>query len=233
LTLNDSPKLRRGEQKIFLRRRVELKLTKISLIAAIATIAPTAFADGTGIYVLGSLGDSQPHMGQSTFDGHLGNAGATNVGSTWDDNDWGWKAQIGYQFDRNFAVEGGYVNLGQVNYNAAYSQGAATGNYQVDGWNIAGLGILPLDDSFSLFGKLGAIDARTTAELSGSGLGGVGNGQYESTRWRPDYGFGGMYNLTKNTALRLEYERFDGVGDPNTTGQTNIDLVSLGVSHQF
>jgi OOP family OmpA-OmpF porin len=210
-----------------------LKLNKTLFIAAIAAMASPAFADDTGVYVLGSVGSSQPHIGQSTFDGELGNAGATNVGSSWGNSDLGWKAQLGYQFNRNFAVEGGYIDLGKVNYNAAYTQGAATGDYKVDGWNIAGLGIFPLDNNFSVFGKLGVVDARVTADLYGSELGGIGNGSYGDSRWRPEYGIGGMYNLTKDTALRVEYEQINGVGASNTTGQANVDLVSLGLSHRF
>jgi OOP family OmpA-OmpF porin len=139
---------------------------------------------------------------------------------------------LGYQFDRNFAVEGGYINLGKVNYSAVYRQGAATGDYKVDGWNIAGLGIIPLDNHFSLFGKLGVVDARVTADLYGTGQPGVNNGSFGDTSWRPEYGFGGMYNFTRETALRLEYEQVNGVGS-NATGRANVDLLSLGVSHRF
>jgi len=210
-----------------------MKLARTLLIAAVAAGAAPAVAADSGFYGLGSVGDSRPHVGQSAFDGRLGNAGATGINSSWDDSDWGWKAQLGYQFNPNFALEGGYVNLGKVDYRAAYTQGGATGDYKVDGWNVAGLGIVPLDDRFSLFGKLGVINARTSADLNGSGLGGVGNGNFGDTRWRPDYGIGGMYNLTRNTGLRLEYERFDGVGDAATTGDANVDLISLGVSHKF
>jgi len=209
-----------------------VKLTKIFFVSVFAATAVPAFAD-SGFYGLGSIGDARPQIGQSTFDSRLSNAGATGINSSWDDSDWGWKAQLGYQFNPNFALEGGYVNLGKFDYNTSYAQGAATGDYKVDGWNIAGLGIIPLDSNFSVFGKLGMVDARTSADLNGSGLGGGANGNFGNTRWRPDYGIGGMYNLTQNTGLRLEYERFDGVGDPGTTGQANVDLVSLGISHKF
>jgi OOP family OmpA-OmpF porin len=211
-----------------------MRLNRLYLITAIAAASSlSAFADDTGVYVLGSVGSSQPDIGQSTFDGRLGNAGATNVESSWQNSDWGWKAQLGYQFNRNFALEGGYVNLGDVSYNASYTQGTATGDYRVDGWNVAGLGILPLDNNFSMFGKLGVMDARVTTDLFGTGLGGVGNANDAVTTWRPEYGFGAMYNLTRNAGLRLEFEQINGVGNSSTTGQTNVDLMSLGATYRF
>ena len=211
-----------------------MRLNKLYLITAIAAASSLpAFADDTGAYVLGSVGNSQPNIGQSTFDGRLGSAGATNVGSSWENSDWGWKAQLGYQFNRNFALEGGYVNLGDVSYNASYTQGTATGDYKVDGWDVAGLGILPLDNNFSMFGKLGVIDARVTADLFGTWLNGVGNANDAVTSWRPEYGFGAMYNFTRNTGLRLEFEQINGVGNSSTTGQANVDLMSLGATYRF
>jgi OOP family OmpA-OmpF porin len=211
-----------------------MKLNKKYFLSAIAaTMVAPAFADTTGYYVLGNLGSARPNVGQSTFDGQLANAGATTLGSSWDSSDLGWKAQLGYQFNPNFAMEGGYINLGKVNYSATYDQGTATGDYKVDGFNIAALGIIPLDNNFSLFGKVGLVDARVSADLNGSGLGGIGNGSFSETRWRPEYGVGGIYSLSKDTDLRIEYERVNGVGDVNTTGQANVDLVSLGISYKF
>lgn len=197
----------------------------------LATATPSVFA--SNFYGLGSVGRSQIQLGQSTYDGQLANSGATNIGSTLDNGDTAWKLQAGYHLTPNFAIEGGYVDLGEVNYNAGYDQGAASGNYRASGWNIAGLGIMPLDDKFSLFGKLGVIDARVSSNLATTGLGGAATGSFTSTRWRPNYGFGGMYHLTRDTSMRVELERFDGLGDSTTTGNANVNLVSLGLSHNF
>ena len=203
-----------------------------ALFSTTVIAALTAPAFGGDLYGLGSIGGTQTHLGQSTFDGQLGNAGATGLNSTLEDGDFGWKLQLGYQFNPNFALEGGYVDLGKIHYNASYDQGNATGDYKAGGFNVAGLGILPLNEKFSVFGKLGFIDARVTSNLGTTGLGGAAS-SFGSTQWRPNYGIGGMYNVSKSTSVRVELERFDGIGDESTSGRANIDFLSVGLSHKF
>jgi opacity protein-like surface antigen len=45
-------------------------------------------------------------------------------------------------------------------------------------------------------------------------------------------GLGAQYNLSKSVGLRAEWERYFEVGD-NTTGEMDIDLISVGVVYKF
>lgn len=206
---------------------------KACVVAALlaASITPALAGD---FYVLGSVGrSSMKDNSKSNADAVLAAAGFRNISSSLDTTDTGYKLQLGYQYNPNFAVEAGYVDLGKEKYSATYTGGSASATAKAAGWNIAAVGIVPLNDQFSLFGKLGLIDAKV--ETSGTvSLGAASaSANASATKWKPNYGIGATYNFTKTVGMRAEYERFQKLGDSNTTGESNVDLLSLGVVVKF
>lgn len=160
----------------------------------------------------------------------------------------GAKLQLGYRFHPNFAVEGGYVDLGKTKYSATYkayvpqyawwpkgpqvlsSSGNATREYSLTGWNLVGVAYYPVNDNLSLFGKLGMLRAEAKASGSGQALNG---GNVTSTKWKATYGIGGDYNIDKNFGVRAEVEHFSRVGESEITGTADVNLLSLGVIGHF
>jgi OOP family OmpA-OmpF porin len=59
-----------------------------------------------------------------------------------------YKLQTGYQLDRNWALEGGYLDSNNANYSASGGNlpGTVTSSASVSGWNLTGIGILPLSN---------------------------------------------------------------------------------------
>lgn len=208
-------------------------LKKITLITSIvaATVATPVFAGD--VYVVGSIGYSRVDLDKATVDNDLTSAGATNVNSTLDKNDTGYKIQIGYQFNQNFTVEGGYVDLGKAKYSASYTGGNAAADAKASGINIAAIGILPINESFSVFGKLGLINAKVEISASATGPGGSASGTASATKWKPNFGIGGTYNINKQVGIRAEIERFSKLGDSDNTGESNVDMLSAGVMYKF
>jgi hypothetical protein len=99
----------------------------------------------------------------------------------------GFKPTLGYQLSPSFALEGGYANS------------------KSSGMNIAGLGLVPMSDQFSLFGKVGYA---TEALRPNWGLGGLSSsGSVEKTNL--GMGFGGIYQLDPKIGLRAEFEQLD------------------------
>jgi hypothetical protein len=100
------------------------------------------------------------------------------------------------------------------------------------------LGLLPVSDSLSLFAKVGGIAASvvTTQNVAapGNNAGALPVGTASTTTTtnarmlRPNFGVGAIFDYTKNISLRFEVERFHNVGN-ETTGISNIDMISLGV----
>jgi len=46
-------------------------------------------------------------------------------------------------------------------------------------------------------------------------------------------GLGAQYNLSKSVGLRAEWERYFDVGDADSTGEMDVDLISAGVVFKF
>lgn len=205
------------------------RLTLIALLAS-ASIAPAFAGD---VYVLGAVGQSKFSADKGAIDQELVHAGATSLASSLDENDTAYKIQLGYQLTPNLAIEGGYVDLGKAGYSASYTGGAAQGSVKASGINIAALGILPLNDSFSVFARLGTIRAKVEASASATGPGGAASGSVSSTDWKANWGIGASYNVTRQFGVRLEYEQFHKLGDSGTTGEGDVNLLSLGLSWKF
>ena len=206
-------------------------MKKYLAIAALTVLATPVFAGD--VYLVGSVGLSKVNIDTAAFDTALTNAGAVGVRSTTDDSDTGYKLQVGYKFNPNFAIEGGYIDFGKVSYSATFTGGSANASAKASGWNVDAVGILPINDAFSLFGKVGLIDAKVDVSVSATGPGGSASGSANTTKWRGTYGLGGTYDFTKNVGMRVEYERFSELGDSNNTGKSNVDLYSLGVVYKF
>lgn len=156
--------------------------------------------------------------------------------STVYDTDTAWKLFAGYRFNKNFALEGSYADLGKATWNSTVTVPAAgTVNFSGKGkaWSLAALGILPVTEQFEVFGKIGAqrwnVDASVTA--TGGGGGAADSSDDSGTSWL--FGVGASYSFTKNLAVRAEWERYKNVGDENNTGQLDVDVWSLGVQYKL
>lgn len=210
------------------------KIPVVRLLAAVSIVsASVAPALAENMYVAASIGQSKVNINKAEIDNALTNAGVTGLSSSIDDTDTAYKLQVGYQFTPNIAAEIGYVDLGKLSYNAAYTGGTASATAKVTGWTVAALGILPLNNSYSLFAKLGMIDGKVQTDVWATGPGGSATANASSTNWRPNYGLGVAYSATKTIDVRGEYERFDDLGDANKTGKGNVDLLSVGVAFRF
>lgn len=201
--------------------------------AAVLFLALTpAFAGNW--YVMGAVGQSQDKdSNKGRIDASLIAAGVTGLSSTLNDKDTGYKLQLGYRFTPNWAIEGGYVDLGKFKYNATFTGGAANANAKVNGWNIAGVGTLPLNDRFSLFGELGFIDAKVAIDVNAIGPGGTASRSVSSTNWKAHWGFGGTYHVSPSLGIRAGWERFNKLGNTGTTGESDVNLLSVGVVFGF
>ncbi len=149
------------------------------------------------------------------------------AGST-DKNDNAWKAFGGYQFNQNFAVEGGYVDLGKASVNGTQSGTPAFGSTDSKAWQAAAVGSLPLNQQFALTGKLGI--ARTETDTSGS----VGAAPFGGTdhKTAPTYGVGLRYDVNKTFGVRGEWERFR-IDSASLGGKNDADLYSVSAIVRF
>lgn len=205
---------------------------QLVLIAFSAALGVTsAQAADTGFYVGGSFGQSKVSDFNGVgaeIDAEFSTLGITSSTNT-DDTDTGWKAFAGYRVMKYLAVEGAYTNFGEATANTtitAPSIGVVNTKLETEAWTISALGILPLGDKFSLFGRLGVNFWNADISATGTGSGGVltMSESDDGTDWV--YGAGAAYSITTNLSVRGEWERYafdDG----------DVDLLSAGVSWNF
>lgn len=141
----------------------------------------------------------------------------------------GWKVYAGYQFNKYFALEGGFANLNDFTARTsitAPSAGTLYTDAETKAWTLAVVGSFPVTEKISLMGKVGAAYLLSNARAKASGIGGVAAGSWEEDGFDPYYGVGISYAVFDNLDLRAEWERFD-------TDGPNIDLVTAGFVVKF
>ena len=202
-------------------------------LAALAAIAsPFAMADDSGWYVGANVGQSRAKIDDARITGALVGGGSTATSITDDNRDTGYKLFGGYQFNRNFAVEGGYFNLGEFGFAATtVPAGTLDGRIKLQGLNLDLVGILPFTDRFSAFGRVGLNYAQARDSFSGTGAVNVIRPDPSKRASNVKFGAGLQYDFTKSLGMRLEAERYrinDAVGNKG-----DIDLVSLGLVYRL
>ena len=210
--------------------------TKLGAIAAVfalgAGVAQAAPAD-RGWYAGVDVGRSNLRLNGSDLDGAFANQGITSSTSI-DGHDTNLGANVGYRLSRNLALEGGYIDFGKFDFNAAASApGADTiqGDYKAHAWSFSAVGIAPIYDRWSLYGKAGV--TRTTADMTaGSTTGATAPSGASASATGALIGVGASYDFTRNLYSKLEADRYTHVGDGNT-GRGDVDVYTLGIGLRF
>jgi OOP family OmpA-OmpF porin len=202
------------------------------LASTLVFTATAHAADNQGWYGGLNLGRSHLGLSGSDLDNGFASRGITSS-SALERRDTAYSLTGGYQFNRNLAVEGSFVNLGRFDYQTSTTApvaGSISGRYGVHGFGVSAVGILPLQQGFSVYGKAGLLLARTELEANGSA--GLATSETHSHSTNGTFGLGLSYDFTKNIVGKAEWNRYARVGDSNT-GRGDIDLYSLGVAYKF
>jgi len=206
----------------------------LGLVGFAAVSGQAALAAESGWYGGLSIGQSKGWISHDRIATQVG-VPVTGISFDDEDTDVGYKLLGGYKFNKHFAVEGGYFNLGEFGFTASYAPASSfTGSMKLQGVNLDALGILPLTEKFSAFGRLGVIYAEAKDTFTGTGAGaGVAasdpNPKKSDTNYK--YGVGLQYDFTRALSMRGEWERYrvnDAVGNKG-----DIDMVSVGLVYMF
>jgi OOP family OmpA-OmpF porin len=95
-------------------------------------------------------------------------------------------------------------------------------------FDLAALGILPIAERFGLYGKLGLY--RATMDVT-SNIPGAASLSVDNTGLT--YGVGLQYDVTRNLALRAEWQQFANMGGGVFLTATNVDLTSIAAIWRF
>ncbi len=218
-----------------------MKLARVKLGRASATLglavlaafaSPLAMADDAGWYGGVNVGQSRAKIDDARVTSNLLGSGFATSSITDDDSDTGYKLFGGYKFNRNFALEGGYFDLGRFGFTATtVPAGTLNGNIKLRGVNLDAVGILPITERFSAFGRVGVNYAEAKDSFSGTGAVNVTNPNPSKRDTNYKFGAGLQYDFTQSLGMRLEAERYrinDAVGNKG-----DVDLVSVGLVYRF
>ncbi|MFA6188209.1 MAG: outer membrane beta-barrel protein [Sulfuricurvum sp.] len=189
-------------------------------------MAQTTTDYGSGWYMGGNIGISAANIDKDKITQNL-----TNPSYTDDESDLGYKLFGGYQFNKYFALEGGYFNLGMFDYALSTGTGTAAGNIKIMGVNLDAVAILPVTENFSVFGRAGANYARAKDSFSTTGSISITDTNPKKSDLNYKFGVGLQYAITDAVGIRLEAERYrinDAVGNMG-----DIDLFSVGLTYRF
>jgi opacity protein-like surface antigen len=239
------------------REENEMKKIPVVLLAAItlavtglAEAAPkkrTRNADRIGPYGMGAVGQSHWTGDQSGAEAFVleqftdNDVPAEDVSIKTEENDLGYNFTVGYRFKRYFAAEIGLAQYGSV---------ASTGRADVDtsqgivpvsvklafsagGPLISAIGIVPVNDTFELFGRVGYLFTSSEREIVQRVDGqasGFGNAKGDSQDLV--LGVGAAYNVNQMYAMRLEYQKLT-LGESENTGEEDVNVISLGLVVRF
>lgn len=141
----------------------------------------------------------------------------------------GYKAFVGYQFNRYLAGELGFFDLGKFGYTASTTPtGSLSSSFRVQGGNLGVVGTLPMTDNFALLARVGGQYARSRGSLSGSGAVVVADGRPSDRKTNVKLGLGLQYAFSPSVLMRAEVERFrvsDAVGNHPRVAMYSVSLV--------
>ena len=150
-------------------------------------------------------------IGQSNYSSYP--AGSANTRTE------GWKAYGGYQLNKYLALEGGYVNLNDVQG----VNGTVRSDIATEAWTFSPVLTYPVTNKLSLLARVGAAYMQGEVRTK--------NGTALTTRrsddgYEPFYGVGARYAVFDNLGVRAEWERYD-------RDDYNIDLLTAGIDLKF
>jgi len=173
-----------------------MKLITKALVSAAALAAFSAHAEGP--YAGASLGSARYQ-------------GSDIGGLSTDKSGTGGKIYGGYGITPNIAVEAGYADIGKAS--------SAAADVKAHGVYADLVGTVPIAQSFSAIGRVGAFNGRSTV-----------SGGASETSTNPKVGLGVQYDFNKQAGIRGEWERYryKAFGE-----KVDSDLYSVGLNYKF
>lgn len=206
----------------------------------------TRNANRVGPYATASFGQTSYPNDQSIYEQLLAEEfdgiPISNLTTSSEDSDVGYQAAFGYRFTRYLAAELALAQFGSAEARASADADLGDGPVPVDlklAFNTGGpvfsvVGILPFNDKFELFGRVGYLFASSEREFSsrvagqrGGGFGPKGDSQDVVLGAGFNWHFGQVYSM------RLEYQQIDEVGDAERTGIEDLRNITIGLIVRF
>ncbi|MBM0106939.1 outer membrane beta-barrel protein [Steroidobacter sp. S1-65] len=153
------------------------------------------------------------------------------------DNDvWSWTVGVGYRFNKNIALELGYLDLGELESGnltdpTGSTDARARAGFAADGATFALVGTFPIG-RWEPYVKAGVMFSSTELRFSGSTDSVPFAGRITDDTEDPLYGAGVRFTVAEPLQVYLDLTYLDDVGE-HDTGQSNYLNGSAGVLWRF
>ena len=205
-------------------------LSTFALAATCASVAP-ALAAASNFYGVFSLGRAQLDANPAAVDRYNINNGFTNSQTASASQTNGGKIQLGYILGNTFALEGGYTFLGKVYFTSLTNAGPIGGNKDASLVNLDLVAKLPMNEKFSLLGRFGGYVWQTRSGMPNAAT--LGNTNVNDYGFNYKLGVGAQYEFTQKFGMRGEFERFNGIGNDATSGDSKVNQLTVGAVLKF
>lgn len=156
--------------------------------------------------------------------GHFEQRGAS-------DNESAASLAFGQLLTENLGYEIGYMHFGKLSGTETTATDNQQFSFQAQSLYAAVIGNLPLNESFSLYGKLGASLNHSKWKVTETDIGVPANVERYSrsdTQIKPMIGVGAAFHFTKQIAATVEYQHFG-----KTEGDVKLSAWTLGLKYGF
>lgn len=174
----------------------------------------------------------------------------TDVATRFDDRDSAWKAFAGYRINEALALEVHYADLGrhrmETSLRASGLPGTIDINREVKGHGVSLVVSLPPLGRIQAHGRAGLMRATIDADATLGGAvfftSGTAGETFRATRLKETVGTIGLgvtCRVSRRWSVRLDWDRAlavgkaFAVGGSGTTGEADMDMVSLGAQFRF
>jgi opacity protein-like surface antigen len=218
----------------------------IALLGLAALVSTPALAAERGFYFGMDAGQYAYDLDQRGIDrlvvGALEDIGLDVLDGTSETSEDGFTYGIilGYQVLPYLAVEAAYVDLGDFEYKgrALVSDGVTTADLSAQltgessGATLSALGILPFASGWEVYGRAGVYFGSNDAEVrfTADGLSESASDSSNSTEFL--WGVGAGYTRGDWT-VRLDFQQFTDVGDSDSTGDVNVNRITIGAVYRY
>ena len=180
-----------------------------------------------------NIGQSRAKIDDEKITSQLQGVGLNPTSIIDDDRATAFKIFGGYKFNKNFALEAGYFDLGKFGFAATTTPaGTLNGQIKLRGLNFDAVGILPLAEKFSAFGRVGLNYAQAKDNFSATGaVAAPTDSSPDKNDLNYKFGWGVQYDITESVGLRGEWERYRVNDAVDNRGE--INMYSVGVVVMF
>lgn len=214
-------------------------------------VSSSAFAADPGFYVGGGVG--QARYGGDLV-GQMQDAFAQRPtldllsAELVDDSDTAWKLFAGYRFGNGFGLEASFVDLGSAAslYHAKVvsvlqpsPDFLLDGHYDAEAYGLSAFYEWEFSPAFSASARAGLFNASLDYFQHNSTIYEYPDFTHGSDDTVPGFGVGLNWRVTPSIDLRLDYDRYQGIGKrfgfeaDHTNGRFDIGVASLNLAYRF